>query len=346
MSARKVIVTGVTGQDGSYMVDYLLSKNNIEVYGLVRKTSWPNTERIKHIKNDRFKLVQADLTDSHSLDNAIRDIDPDYFINFAAQSFVGASWDLPKVTFETNATSVLDILEAIRTHSPQCRFYNAGTSEEFGDVVYTPQDESHPIRPRSPYGASKAAARHLVKVYRESYNLYAVQGWLFNHESPRRGEEFVTRKITKAISEMKVLIENDSRPEVLKLGNIDSKRDWSHARDFVYSVWLMLNQEVPKDYVIASGETRSVRDFLITCFDYAGFPIEFKGEGLNEKIIYKPYGVTIAQIDPLFYRPAEVSLLCGDASLAQSELGWHPEYTFSDLVGDMMEEDMKKIKIR
>lgn len=344
MTSSKAVISGVTGQDGSYMVDYLLSKTDLDVFGLARRTSSANYERINHVKDDRFKLIKADLTDSHSIDNVVADLKPDYFINFAAQSFVGVSWDIPKVTFETNATAVLDILEAIRMHHPECKFYNAGTSEEFGDVLYTPQDESHPLRPRSPYGASKAAARHLVKVYRESYDLYAVQGWLFNHESSRRGEEFVTRKITKAIAEMKVAIENDSRPEILKLGNLDAQRDWSHAKDFVHSVWLMLNQEKPRDYVVASGKTMSVRDFLKACFNHAGFPVEFKGEGMNEKIIYKPYGITLVEIDPQFYRPAEVSLLCGDASLAKSELGWAPKYSFSDMVGEMIEKDLELIK--
>lgn len=251
-----IVVTGVTGQDGSFMVDYLLKNTQLEIFGGARRLSVSNHKNIDHLeKEPRFHLINFDLTDTHSISQLIALLQPKYFINFAAQSFVKSSWDFPAQTWETNTTSVLHILEAIRLHCPTCRFYNAGSSEEFGDTIYTPQDENHPMRPRSPYGASKAAARQLVKVYRESYGLYAVQGWLFNHEGTRRGEEFVTRKITKAVGKIAGQInffnkapEGISPRELIitpmELGNVNAIRDWSDAEDCVDAVWRMLNQEV------------------------------------------------------------------------------------------------------
>lgn len=247
-----VIITGVTGQDGSFMVDYLLKNTDCEIFGGARRLSVSNHENIEHLRHEpRFHLINFDLTDAHSIAQVISQIKPNYFINFAAQSFVKSSWDFPVQTWEANTTSVIHILEAIRLHAPSCRFYNAGSSEEFGNVEYAPQNEKHPLRPRSPYGASKAAARQIVKVYRESYGMYAVQGWLFNHEGTRRGEEFVTRKITKAVARIKKALDYREKSglqgfdpiEPLELGNIDVYRDWSDAEDMVDAVWRMLNQD-------------------------------------------------------------------------------------------------------
>ena len=319
-----IIVTGVSGQDGSLMVDHLLETTEHQIYGGIRHLSVKNHVNIPP-ENDRFKLIDLDLTDPHSINVRIREILPDYFINFAAQSFVGVSWDTPRQTFETNATAVLDILESLRHHCPTCRFYNAGSSEEFGDVLYSPQDEKHPLRPRSPYGASKAAARHLVKVYRDSYNLYAVQGWLFNHEGVRRGEDFVTRKITRGIAAITCALETDSPLNPISLGNLDAERDWSDAEDFVRAVWLMLNQSAPKDYVMASGETHSIREFVEAAFRVANIQGSWVGQGLDEKYIIANYlreehnlgSSELVCVNPEFYRPAEVEVLHGDCAQAQ-----------------------------
>tara|TARA_R110002167_G_scaffold199635_5_gene402918 strand:+ start:2488 stop:3543 length:1056 start_codon:yes stop_codon:yes gene_type:complete len=344
---KKIIITGVTGQDGSHMADYLLENTDHQIYGAVRRLSVNNHDNVPCTDNPRFSLIDLDLTDPHSINRRIKEIKPDYFINFAAQSFVGVSWDTPRQTFETNALSVIDILESLRTHTPSCRFYNAGSSEEFGDVVYSPQDEKHPLRPRSPYGASKASARHIVKVYRDSYDLHAVQGWLFNHEGTRRGEEFVTRKITKGIASIKKNIEKEKPFKAIQLGNVDAKRDWSDAEDFVTSIWLMLNQDTPKDYVIASGETHSIREFVEECVCAANLEGSWIGQGENEKYIlsnhlleeHPIYSSTVVEINPKLYRPAEVSLLQGDCSLAEKELGWKRKTGFRGLVRKMYDND-------
>ena len=255
-----VFVTGVTGQDGSHMSDYLLKNTDALVIGGARRLSIKNHENIKHLEgNKRFILVNFDLTDTHSISKTIELLQPDFFINLAAQSFVGSSWDFPIQTWQCNTTGVIHILEAIRQHKPDCRFYNAGSSEEFGNVEYAPQDEKHPYKPRSPYGASKVAGRQIVKVYRESYGLYAIQGLLFNHEGTRRGEEFVTRKITKAVAKIKKSLLEYKSFEPLELGNVDAKRDWSDAEDFVDGIWKMLNQDSPKEYILSSNETHTVR---------------------------------------------------------------------------------------
>lgn len=335
---KVVITTGVTGQDGSLMIDYLLKNTDYRVLGGARRLSVPNHDNISHVNNDRFELINIDLSDSHSIEQAVLKYKPDYFINFAAQSFVGSSWDFPKQTFEVNATAVLDILEAIRTHHPECRFYNAGSSEEFGDVICSPQDETHPLRPRSPYGASKASARHLVKVYRESYGIFAIQGWLFNHEGTRRGIEFVTRKITSGIAKIKKSIENGEKVVPIEVGNMDAERDWSDAEDFTEGVWLMLNQDSPNEYVLSSGEVNSVRDFITTCFKCAGIRALFSGEGIDEKV-FDDNGTLLLKINPEYYRPAEVNLLKGDPSLAIKELGWKPKSSFKDLVEKMYNYD-------
>ncbi len=347
---KKVLISGVTGQDGSYMAELCLQEGH-EVYGMVRRTSTINDHNYKHLLvNPKFKIVYGDLLDGFSIDTLVRDIQPDYFINFAAQSFVGCSWDIPEETFMAGAVGVLKCLEAIRKNKPSCRFYNAGSSEQFGDVAYCPQDEKHPFKPRSPYGAAKCAAQHLVKVYRESYNLYAIQGLLFNHESERRGEEFVTRKITKGLARILRAIELGQAFEPIRLGNLDAKRDWSHSEDFVRGVWLMMNQSIPqpKEYILASGETHSVREFLNKAFKVAKIEGYWAGTGVNEAFYLADYildtinvkSSKIVQVDPKFFRPAEVEILLGDPSLAKKELGWQPKVSFDKLVERMVLNDI------
>lgn len=338
---KNIIITGVTGQDGSHMVDYLLKNTDHKLYGAVRRLSVKNHENILHLEDEpRFKLINMDLNDAHSMRDVILDIQPDYFINFAAQSFVAGSWDYPIQTWETDANSVLHILESIRRFVPQCRFYNAGSSEEFGDVAYSPQDEKHPLLPQSPYGAAKCAARHIVRVYRESYDLFAVQGWLFNHEGVRRGLDFVTRKITHTVARIKLALEKGGSVPVLNLGNLEAQRDWSDAEDFMEGVWLMLNQEKPKNYVLASGKMYTVRQFLNSALESAGIKFNSEGEGKNEKF-FTPEGVLIFEVDPKFYRPAEVHELLGDPSLAEKELGWKRKTDFNGLVEKMYCNDYK-----
>jgi GDPmannose 4,6-dehydratase len=347
--SKKVIITGVTGQDGSYMADLLLEETDYEIFGMVRRTSTKNYKNIEHLLNhSRFKLITGDLTDSQSIDNIVREIKPDYFINLAAQSFVGSSWQIPEQTFDIDAIGVIRCLESIRKHSPECRFYNAGSSEELGNVDYSPQDEKHPLKPRSPYGAAKAAARHIVKVYRESYNLYAIQGLLYNHESERRGEEFVTRKITKNVARIKNALDKNEKFEPLELGNIDAKRDWSHAKDFVRGIWLMLNQESPKEYILASGETHTVREFIEKAFQAAGINGEWSFLGVTEndinpenEIFIKDTGEILMKINPIFYRPAEVELLLGDPSKMVKELNWSQTISFVKLIELMVKNDLK-----
>lgn len=346
---KVVIITGVTGQDGSLMADYLLKNTDYLIFGGVRRLSVYNHKNIKHINSDKFHLINFDLTDAHSISRLIEKLQPDYFINFAAQSFVASSWDFARQTWETNSTSVLDILESIRLYKPNCRLYQAGSSEEFGNVIYTPQDEKHPLRPRSPYGASKAASRQLIKVYRESYNLYAVQGWLFNHEGPRRGEEFVTRKITKNVARIKKSIDQNLPFDPLELGNIEAKRDWSDAEDFIEAVWLMLNQKQPKDYVLSSNETHTIREFIEEAFKVVGIIGYWKFiNGLapeNEEFLIKLNDIetTLVKINPKFYRPAEVDLLLGNSNAAREELKWKPKTSFKDLVFKMIENDLNEI---
>lgn len=344
---KTVVITGVTGQDGSHMVDFLLKNTDYLIFGGVRRLSVYNHENIKHIKSDRFHLINFDLTDSHAISRTIEKLQPDYFINFAAQSFVASSWDFARQTWQTNSTAVLDILEAIRLYKPSCRLYQAGSSEEFGNVQYTPQDENHPLKPRSPYGASKAASRQLVKVYRESYNTYAIQGWLFNHEGTRRGEEFVTRKITKNVARIYNAIKENKEFKPLELGNIDAKRDWSDAEDFVEGVWMMLNQDkynqnydgIPKEYIFSSNETHTIREFAEKAFSCAGITGEWIGEKEHEVYLSKEKKVLI-QINPKFYRPAEVELLLGDSNRARKELNWQPKISFDKLIEKMVQWDL------
>lgn len=368
---NNIVITGVTGQDGANMVEYLLEKTNYNIHGVARRASNPNYINCqKFINNPRFKFIYGDLSDAVSIDGIIQSLKPDYFINFGAQSFVGCSWEIPLQTFDTNATGVARCLEGIRRLHPKCRFYSAGSSEEFGDVAYSPQDIYHPIRARSPYGASKAAARHLVKVYRESYNLYAVHGILFNHEGTKRGEEFVTRKISKGVARIYHAIKNGKTFDPIELGNLDAKRDWSDSEDFVDGVWKMLNQEnfrydlQPelyreqsycksiirglKDYVLSSNETHSIREFIEIAFNEIGIEGVWHGTGILEEysistkyaIANDPLSSVLIKVNEKFYRPAEVDLLMGDSTPARTELNWLPKTDFQGLVKKMVAHDI------
>lgn len=338
---KKVLITGATGQDGSLMADYLINNTDTIVVAGVRRLSVKNHTNIEHLlKNPRFRLIDFDITDSENIADMIQKEKPDYFINFAANSFVGNSWSMPVNHMQTNAMAVLYQLEAIRKYSPNCRYYNAGSSEQFGDVIYSPQDINHPFRPRSPYGVSKSTAHYLVKVYRESYGTYAVQGILFNHEGVRRGEEFVTRKITKNVARIYNAKRNKESFSPMELGNVDAKRDWSDAQDFVRGVWMMLNQDRPKDYVLSANETHSVREFVELAFNHADIEGNWVGEGLTERFVDKETGKDLLIINPAFYRPAEVDLLWGDSTPARQELGWTPKTSFENLVKKMVAVDL------
>ncbi len=341
---KTVIITGVTGQDGSHMADYLLKNTDYNIIGTVRRLSVPNHQNIAHIKNDRFKVVHMDINDPESIGGIVDKYKPDFFINFAANSFVGTSWEMPVVHMQTNCMGVLYQLEAIRKFAPKCRYYNAGSSEEFGDVAFTPQDENHPLRPRSPYGASKASARQIVKVWRESYNLFAVQGWLFNHEGTRRGEEFVTRKITKGVANIVNSIKNQQHFKPIELGNLEAKRDWSDAEDFIDGVWKMLNQWKPIDYILSSNETHTVREFVELAFAAAGIEGVWLGDKgtINEVYVHKELKYPLVVVSAKFFRPAEVELLLGNSNLARHELGWKPKVSFFQLVKKMVENDLQK----
>jgi GDPmannose 4,6-dehydratase len=311
------LITGITGQDGSYLADFLLEKG-YRVYGMVRRASTENFDRIEHIK-DRIELVQADLLDQLSIINAIKEAQPDEIYNLAAQSFVPTSWDQPVLTGEFTALGVTRVLEAIRLVNPKIKFYQASSSEMFGKVRETPQTESTPLYPRSPYGVAKVYGHWITINYRESYNIFACSGILFNHESPRRGKEFVTKKITNAVAQIKMGLKKE-----LRLGNLDSKRDWGFAGDYVRAMWLMLQQPGPDDYVIATGRTHSVRDFCKIAFERVGLD-------------YNDY----VKIDPKFVRPAEVDLLLGDSTKAQKALKWEIKVSFEDLVKMMVDADME-----
>ena len=346
--AIKVLITGILGQDGANMAEYLLKPvapglEDFKVYGMVRRSGSPNYKNIKSFASSpNFELVDGDLSDGTSIDKLVKEIQPDFFINFGANSFVGVSWDMPLQVFDVNTLGVIRCLEAIRKFKPDCRFYSAGSSEEFGDVDYTPQDIKHPIKPRSPYGASKAAARHIVKVYRESYNLFAIHSILFKHEGVKRGEEFVTRKITKGVARIKNALDKGEKFEPLQLGNVNSRRDWSDSEDFVKGVLAMLNQSEPNEYVLSSNETHSVKEFVSEAFAAAGVPGLWSGEGMDEKFRLFQENTALAEINEKFYRPAEVELLYGDSNPAREKLGWKPEVSFSDLVKKMVNADLKE----
>lgn len=345
--SKKVLITGVTGQDGSYMADYLLSTTDYEIYGIVRRSAKPDYSNLTlALENKRFHLVTGDLSDSQSIDRLVAEFKPDYFINLAAQSFVGASWKIPEQTVDVTGLGVLRCLEAIRKFAPNCRFYSAGSSEEMGDVQYSPQTLDHPIRPRSPYGAAKAFARHITKVYRESYGIFAIHSILYNHESERRGEEFVTRKITKKVTQIARSLSKQQLVTPLELGNLDSKRDWSYAPDFIRGIWMMLNQDEPKEYILSSNETHSIREFVELSFKAVGiegiWSIDKNRTPLSEIFTFVdkyPTGLVLVKINPDFFRPAEVDLLLGDSTPARTELGWKPDVSFQQLVDRMIKHD-------
>jgi len=346
---KTVLITGVTGQDGANMAEYLLENTDYKVVGMIRRSSNTNYVNCKKFKDDkRFTFEYGDLSDAQSINQIVKKVLPDYFINFAANSYVGCSWQMPEQIFDVNAVGVLRCLEAIRNIKPSCRFYSAGSSEEWGNVDYSPQDLKHPLKPRSPYGASKASARHIVKVYRESYNIFAIHSILFNHEGTKRGEEFVTRKITKNVARIHHAIKNKKSFKPLELGNVDSKRDWSDSEDFVKGVWQMLNQEEPNDYILSSDETHSIREFVEKAFHEAKIEGVWHGKGLSEEYCLPNYTVeendaqssVLVKINEKFYRPAEVELLLGDSSLAREKLEWKPEISFDKLVSKMVKFDI------
>lgn len=334
---KSALITGITGQDGSYLAELLLEKN-YTVYGIMRRKSVADYGNVEHIK-DKINFIYADMTDVISLINAMKISQADEVYNLAAQSFVGTSWEQPIATAEIDAIGVTNMLEAIRTVKPDARFYQASTSEMFGLVQAIPQNENTPFYPRSPYGVAKLYGHWITVNYRESYDMYACSGILFNHESERRGKEFVTRKITDAVARIKLGVQDH-----LELGNMDSKRDWGHSEDYVNAMWLMLQQDVPDDYVIATNETRTVREFVETAFRHIGMTVEWSGTGVNEVGIDKETGKMIVSINPAFFRPAEVEILLGDATKAESKLGWKREVSFSSLVERMVENDLKLVE--
>ena len=333
---KHALITGITGQDGSYLSELLL-ENGYEVYGIMRRKSVVDYGNVEHIK-DRLHFIYADMTDVVSLINAMKISQADEVYNLAAQSFVATSWEQPIATAEIDAVGVTNMLEAIRTVNPKCRFYQASTSEMFGLVQEMPQTEKTPFYPRSPYGVAKLYVHWITKNYRESFGLYACSGILFNHESERRGKEFVTRKITDAVARIKLGVQ-----ESLELGNMDAKRDWGHSKDYVRAMWLMLQQESPDDYVIATNETRTVREFVETAFRHVGITVEWQGEGVNEIGKDAATGKTIVKVNPKFFRPAEVEILLGNPAKAEGNLGWKREIPFSELVERMVKNDMELV---
>jgi GDPmannose 4,6-dehydratase len=330
---KKALITGITGQDGSYLAELLLEKG-YEVYGIRRRKSVMDFGNVEHIK-DKINFIYADMTDVVSLMSAMRISDADEVYNLAAQSFVATSWEQPIATAEIDALGVTNILEAIRTVKPSARFYQASTSEMFGLVQEVPQKESTPFYPRSPYGVAKLYGHWITKNYRESFGLYACSGILFNHESERRGIEFVTRKITNAVARIKFGLQN-----CVELGNMDSKRDWGHSKDYVKAMWLMLRQDTPDDYVIATGKARTVREFACVAFRAAGIELEWSGSGIDEIAKDKSTGKTVVKVNPRYFRPAEVDMLLGDPSKAENKLGWKREIDFTELVTRMVKNDL------
>lgn len=338
---KKALITGITGQDGSYLAELLLSKG-YEVHGIIRRASSFNTSRIDHLYKDQHEanvkllLHYGDLTDSSNLNRLMEKIVPDEIYNLGAQSHVQVSFEVPEYTAEVDALGVLRLLDAIRESKINTRFYQASTSELFGKVVEVPQSETTPFYPRSPYGVAKQYGYWMVKNYREAYNMHASNGILFNHESPRRGETFVTRKITMAVARI-----NRGMQECLYMGNIDALRDWGYAPDYVNMMWMMLQQEQPDDFVVATGEMHTVREFIEHSFAVVNKTIEWQGKGENEVGIDCTTGKTVVRIDPRYYRPTEVEQLLGDPTKAKKKLGWVPEVKFDELVKIMTEGDLR-----
>jgi GDPmannose 4,6-dehydratase len=344
--ARTALITGITGQDGAYLAEFLLSKG-YSVHGVKRRASSFNTDRIDHLYQDphekdvRLKLHYGDLTDSTNLIRIIQEVQPDEIYNLAAQSHVAVSFETPEYTANSDAIGTLRVLEAIRILGleKKARFYQASTSEMFGKVQEIPQKETTPFYPRSPYGAAKVYAYWITVNYREAYGLYACNGILFNHESPMRGETFVSRKITRPLTRIKVGLQ-----ETLHLGNLDSRRDWGHARDYVRAQWLMLQQEAPEDFVIATGKQFSVRDFVVAAGSLLDMQIEWQGDGVDEVGIDTVTGRQLVRVDPRYFRPTEVETLLGDATKARQKLGWTAEVSFLELVAEMVEPGLDLAK--
>lgn len=334
---KRALITGITGQDGSYLSELLLEKG-YEVYGLMRRKSVVDYGNVDFIK-DKIHFIYADMTDIVSLINAMRISKADEVYNLAAQSFVATSWEQPIATADIDAIGVTNMLEAIRIVNPQARFYQASTSEMFGLVQEIPQTEKTPFYPRSPYGVAKVYGHWITKNYRESYGMFACSGILFNHESERRGKEFVTRKITDAVARIKLGVK-----DCLELGNMDAKRDWGHSKDYVKAMWLMLQQETPDDFVIATNETRTVREFVETAFRVAGISIRWEGNGVNEIGINEENGKTVVRVNPQFFRPAEVEILIGNPEKADTTLGWIREISFLELVTRMVRNDLELVR--
>ncbi len=333
---KRALITGITGQDGSYLAEFLLDKG-YKVYGLKRRTSTVAFERISHFQNS-ITLVSGDMHDQSSLLEVVKEVGPDEIYNLAAQSFVPASWEQPLLTGEVTGLGVTRMLEAIRKVNPEIRFYQASSSEVFGKVQETPQSEKTPFYPRSPYGVAKAYGHWITVNYRESYDMFCCSGILFNHESPRRGLEFVTRKITHGVARIKLGL-----ADRISLGNLEAMRDWGYAGDYVRAMWLMLQQDTPDDYVIATGEAHSVREFVELAFEAVGIDVQWEGKGLDEKGVDTKTGKLLVHVEPEFFRPAEIHRLVGNATKACVHLGWTPGVSFDGLIEMMVERDLKAL---
>ncbi len=339
---KKALITGITGQDGSYLAELLLEKG-YEVHGIIRRSSTFNTLRIDHIYADqhsvdgKLHLHYGDLSDGSNLNRILEKVRPDEIYHLGAQSHVRVSFDIPEYTVDVTGVGTLRLLDAIRDSGIKTKFYQASSSEMFGKAVELPLKETTPFYPRSPYGCAKVYAYWIAKNYREAYGLFISNGILFNHESPRRGETFVTKKITRGLARIKL-----GKDDKLFLGNLDAKRDWGYAKDYVYGMWLMLQAEEPDDFILATNEAHSVREFIEEACKHLGIELRWKGTGVNEKGIDKKTGKTIIEIDPQYFRPSEVDILLGDYSKAKNKLGWEPTTRFTDLVKIMVEEDLKK----
>jgi GDPmannose 4,6-dehydratase len=338
---KKALITGITGQDGSYLAELLLEKG-YEVHGIIRRASTFNTHRVNHIfedphkENKRLILHYGDLSDSSNLSRLLEKVKPDEIYHLGAQSHVRVSFDIPEYTADVTGVGALRLLDAIKDSGIKTKFYQASSSEMFGKVREVPQKETTPFYPRSPYGAAKVFGYWITVNYRESYNMFACNGILFNHESPRRGETFVTRKITRALSKI-----YKGQEEKLYLGNLNARRDWGYAKDYVEGMWRMLQHSEPEDFVLATGETYSVREFVEEAARHIGMELLWEGTGLEEKGINKKTGKVVVEVDPRYFRPAEVDLLVGDFSKAKEKLGWEPKVKFKELVSIMMEHDLK-----
>ena len=341
MENKKALITGITGQDGSYLAEFLLEKG-YDVYGIIKRSSTPNTQNINHIlDNPSLNLIHGDLSDSHSVTKIIVDVQPDEIYNLAAQSHVRISFDIPEYSSDVNGLGTLRILEAVKNHglAKKTKIYQASTSELFGNISETYLRETTPFYPRSPYAVAKLYAYWIMQNYREGYNIFACNGILFNHESPRRGENFITRKISLAVARIAKGVQ-----DCIHLGNLDSKRDWGYSKEYVEAMWMILQQDKPDDYVIGTGESHSIREFLEEAFKAVGIEIESNGKvGLEETYSRKDTGEIVVRINPKFYRPTEVHVLLADASKAKRHFGWEPKVKFKELVDLMVKEDLKKI---